>query len=416
MGWLWAALVVLVGYWLVPELIGHHGQVGAFAGSGAENRIALTFDDGPGPDTPAVLDVLQQYGVSATFFVVAEAAARYPAVVERMVAEGHEVALHGWHHRSALLLAPWTVWREVAHGRALVAAVAGRPPRFYRPPWGHHNLMTWLVPGLLGLRRALWSVAPDDWRSDRPPDVIARHVVRYALPGAVVVLHDAGGDRTRTVSALPPMILGLRRLGLDLVPLGALGEERAWVKKVWAWREGVFTRRYHVETLAAPDGGPPVLRVGRAVYRGPTLEGEGGEGPPIRAGAPMAEIHFHNYTLGQASGDRAGGLRAWLRVGQSMPELGRWVVQDAALADVALVGGVTVLDVGRAVERMGFHRRELGGLAMLPMRIYLIFLMVVFHRQGLRVLRRLARLKPVLIYMTRQEFVARYGLGVSPRG
>lgn len=412
-GWLWAALAVAVGYWLVPELIGHHGQAGAFVGSGDENRMALTFDDGPGPDTPAVLDVLQQHGVTATFFVVADKAVRYPAVVQRMVAEGHEVALHGWHHRSALLLAPWTAWREVARGRGLVASVAGRPPRFYRPSWGHHNLITWVVPGFLGLRRVLWSIAPDDWRPDRPPDAIARHVVRYALPGAVVVLHDAGGDRARTVAALPPMIAGLRRLGLDLVPLGALGEERAWVKKVWAWREGAFTRRYHVETVPAPDGGPPVLRVGRAVYRGPALAGAAAEDPPIRAGAPMAEIHFHNYTLGQGSGGRAGGLRAWVRVGQSMPELGRWVAQHPSLADAALVGGVTVLDVGRAVERMGFHRREMGGMTMLPMRLYLIFLMAVFHHQGLGVLRRAARLKPVLIYMTRQEFLARYGPGAS---
>lgn len=407
MWWLWPALVV-VGYWVLPDLIGHHGQARAFAGSGDVNQLALTFDDGPGPDTPAVLDVLQQQGVLATFFVIAEQAVRYPTVVQRMVAEGHEVALHSWHHRSALVMAPWTAWREVARGRALVAAVAGQPPRFYRPPWGHHNLVTALAPGLLGLRRVLWSIAPDDWRSDRPPDAIARHVVRYALPGAVVVLHDAGGDRTRTVAALEPMIAGIRRLGFELVPLGALQEERSWVRKIWAWREGVFTRRYRVETVPAPDGGPPVLRVGRAVYRGPVLEGPDAA-PPIRPGAPMAEIHFQNYTLGQASGGRAGGLRAWARVGQSMPQLGQWVAQDPTLADAALVGGVTVLDVGRAVERLGFHRQEMGGLAMLPMRFYLVVLMVVFHRQGLGVLRRLARLKPVLIYMTRQEFLARYG-------
>ncbi len=408
MGWLWVAMVAAVGYWLVPELVGHHGQAGAFAGSGDENHVALTFDDGPGLDTAAVLDVLKQQGVSATFFVVAEEAAQHPVVVQRMVAEGHEVALHGRRHRSALLMSPWTTWREIAQGRALVASVTGRPPHFYRPPWGHHNLVTWLAPSFLGLRRVLWSIAPDDWRSDRPPGAIARHVVRYALPGAVVVLHDGGGDRSRTVAALPPMIAGLRSLGLDLVTLGGLREERAWVKKVWAWREGVFTRHYRVETVAAPDGGPPVLRVGRAVYRGPTLQGESA---PIRAGAPMAEIHFQNYSLAQGSGLRAGGLRAWLRVGQSLPALGRRVAEDPTLADVALVGGVTVLDAGRAVERLGFHRRAMGGLAMVPMRLYLIFLLVVFHRQGLGVLRRLARLKPILIYMTRQEFLARYGPG-----
>lgn len=404
---MWAALaVVVLAYWVVPEIIGHHAQAGAWVGSGAKNRLALTFDDGPGPDTEAVLDVLQDKGAHATFFVIAREAARFPAVMQRIVAEGHQVALHGVHHRSALLSAPWTTWREVAGGRAQVALLAGQPPRFYRPPWGHHNLATWLAPAAAGMRRVLWSIAPDDWRPDKSAEEIAQHVLRYALPGAVVVLHDAGGDRRRTVAALPAMIDGVRRLGLEPVTLSAMDEEHRWPKKIWTWWEGIFTRRYQVETVPAPDGGPPVLRVGRARYRGPALEA-GGE--TVRPGAAMAEMHFQNYTLGQGSGDGAGALRAWVRVAGSLPALGGLVASRPALADARLVGGVTVLDVGRAVERLGFHRQEMGGLSMLPMRLYLILLMAIFHRQGLGVLRRLARLKPVLIYMPRQEFLARYG-------
>ena len=405
--WMWGGLAaVVLGYWVLPEVIGHHGQAGALMGSGDANRMALTFDDGPGPDTDAVLDVLSQKGAHATFFVIATEAVRFPGAIARMVAEGHEVALHGVHHRSALLSAPWTTWREVAGGRAQVARLAGGGPRFYRPPWGHHNLATWLAPGWVGLRRVLWSIAPDDWRPDKSPEEIAQHVVRHALPGAVVVLHDAGGDRRRTVAALPAMIDGVRSLGLEPVTLSALSEEHRWAKKLWTWWEGVFTRRYQVETVPAPDAGPPVLRIGRAVYRGPVLDAAG---QTVRRGAAMAEIHFHNYTLGQGSGDAAGALRAWVRMAASLPALGTLLASRQNMADVTLVGGVTVLDVGRAVERIGFHRQNMPGLSMLPMRLYLVLLMVIFHRQGLGVLRRLGRLKPVLIYMTREEFLARYG-------
>jgi len=405
--WVWGlGLAVVAAYWLIPEVLGHHGQVGAFVGSGQENRMALTFDDGPGPDTPAVLAALRAAGVRATFFVIAERAVQHPELVLQMAADGHEVALHGWHHRSALTMAPWTAWREVARGRQLVAQITGEPPRFYRPPWGHHNLVTWIVPHWLGLRRILWSIAPDDWRIDRSSEAIAAHVVRHALPGAVVVLHDAGGDRSRTVAALPRMIAGIRRLGLEPVPVAELRQETSWVRKVWTWWEGIFTRRGQIETIPAPDGGPPVLRVGRAVYRGPELSLP--DGSRIRRGATMAEIHFHNYTLGQDSGGRASGVRAWVRVAKSLPGLGEAVATHPHLADAVVVGGVTVLDVGNAVERLGFHRVSVSGIRMLPMRIYLIFLMAVFHRQGFSVLTRARRLKPVLIYMSRDELRQRY--------
>lgn len=404
--WLWVLGLAVAAYWVIPEALGHHGQVGAFVGSGQDNRMALTFDDGPGPDTPAVLEALRAAGVRATFFVIAERALQHPELLQQMVADGHEVALHGWHHRSALTLMPWTTWREVVHGRQLVAGITGVPPQFYRPPWGHHNLVTWVVPGAVGLRRILWSIAPDDWRPDRSSSAIWAHVVRHVLPGAVVVVHDAGGDRSRTVAALPSMIAGIRRLGLEPVPVGELRPETVWVRKAWTWWEGVFTRRGQIETIPAPDGGPPVLRVGRAVYRGPELTLP--DGGRIRRGDPMAEVHFHNYTLGQDSGGRASGVRAWVRVARSLPGLGEAVATDPNLKDAVVVGGVTVLDVGNAVERLGFHRVPVSGLHMLPMRLYLIFLMAVFHRQGFRVLARARRLKPVLIYMSRDELRQRY--------
>jgi peptidoglycan/xylan/chitin deacetylase (PgdA/CDA1 family) len=406
-------LVLLLGYWIVPDLLGHVAQAGALAGSALEPRACLTFDDGPGADTPQILDTLRELGVPATFFVVAEHAARHPDLIARMVAEGHEVALHGWHHRSAWWKTPWGTAREILVGRALVARLAGRPPRFYRPPWGHHNLVTWVLPGLVGMRRVLWSVAPDDWRPERPPEQLARHVRQYLAPGAIVVLHDAGGDRRRTVAALPEMVAAGRALGLEWCTVGALPPERSALRRAWTWWEGRFTGSADIITVPASDGGPPVLRVGLARYRGPRLVRDGG--PDILPGAAMAEIHFQNPTLGGDSQSRAAVVRLVGRLAGSMADAARLIRETPALAATEIVGGVTVLDVEALVRRLGFQRVPVGGWRMFWMRLYLIFLMGVYHVDGWRVWRRLPKLSPVLIYMPTGEFLARYGEGAGRR-
>ncbi|MCL8207148.1 MAG: polysaccharide deacetylase family protein [Actinomycetia bacterium] len=401
------ALAIVLAYWVLPDLLGHFGQIGAVWGDTRAYRFALTFDDGPGPDTAAVLDRLEALGVRATFFLVAERALEHPEVVRRMVALGHEIGLHGMTHRSAWTMAPWTAVADLLRGRRALERLTGRRIRYVRPPWGHHNLVTWVLPRLLGLRRVLWTVAPDDWRPDRTPEAIARHVVRFAQPGGIAVLHDAGGDRSRTVAALDPLVAGLKALAFDLVPVGELGEERSLLRRLWFWWEGVFTRLGAIDTVPATDGGPPVMRLGRAVYRGPRVEPA--PGVVVRPGDPMAEIHFQNPTLGADSVRRTGAVRSYARVARGLADVARWIEADPAYRDVAVVGGVTVLDAAQAIERLGFFRVPVGGLRMFGMRIYLVLLMAVFHAEGWRVLGRFFRLRPVLIFLPRDKFVARFG-------
>jgi peptidoglycan/xylan/chitin deacetylase (PgdA/CDA1 family) len=399
--------LVVVGYWVIPDLLGHFLQFGALAGDIREPRVAITFDDGPGPDTAAILDVLKAEGVRATFFVVAERAVRHPELVRRMVAEGHEVGLHGWHHQSAWGKTPWGMAREILVGRALVGHVSGRPPRLYRPPWGHHNLVTWVLPGWLGMRRVLWSIAPDDWRADRSPERIRRHVRQFLNPGAIVVLHDAGGDRRRTVAALPGIIADARALALEPVTVGDLTPEHSWFRRAWVWWENQFTRTADIDTVPASDGGPPLLRLGRAVYRGPVLTFP--DGRRVAPGAVLAEIHFQNPTLGLDSRSKTGALHTYSRLVGSLRDVGRVVAEDARYRDAAVVGGVTVLDAASAISRLGFERQPVGGFRMFWMRLYLIGLMAIYHAEGVRVLRRARRLHPVLIIMPRDRFLERYG-------
>lgn len=408
---MWFAIFV-VGYWLVPDLLGHHLQLGGFFGNTYEQQVALTFDDGPGEDTPFVLGQLEKAGVKATFFLVAERAEQHPELVREMVAAGHEVALHGWHHQSAWLLSPWATAREILRGRALLTNLAGRPPRFYRPPWGHHNLVTWVLPGLVGMRRVLWTVAPDDWRPDKNVADLIHYVEQYALPGSIVVMHDGGGDRRRTAAALPAMVEGLRARALTPVVVGAMEEEHSWLRRAWFWWEGVFTRMGDVDTIPAGDGDPPSLRVGRAAYKGPELN----DGSMvIRPGAPMLEIHLQNVTLGAESKGRAGGLRALTRMLRSLNDVAHLLATSPKYQDVEIVGGVTVLDMATAIQRAGLERVEMRGAYMFFMRLYLVLLMAVFHNQGFAVLKRLPKLKPVLVYLPRERFLVLYGTAKGAR-
>lgn len=406
MQWIAVGVGVALIYWVIPDLLAHHAQVGGWAGDGRRGDVALTFDDGPGPDTGQILAALRQSGIHATFFMVADRAQKCPDIARQVAEEGHEIALHGWHHRSSWLLTPWGTVREILRGRAILEAVTGQTPKFYRPPWGHHNLVTWIVPGLVGMRRVLWSVAPDDWRQDRTSADITRHVARFAMPGAVVVLHDAGGDRSRTVAAVEPIVHTLRALALSAVCVGQMQPETSWLRRVWYWWESFFTQKGQIDTVPASDGGPPVMRLGRAAYKGPRVTGD--DGSVVASGTAMAEIHFQNPTLGADSRYATGALRTYVRVSRGLSDVARVVGSSPIYQDVEIVGGVTLLDATQAIERMGFQRAPVHGWHMFWMRVYLTLLMAIFHAQGFRVLSRWPRLKPILIYMPRDQFLARY--------
>ncbi len=162
--------------------------------------VALTYDDGPDPEqTPGVLDALAEYGVRATFLVLAEQARAHPDLVRRMVDGGHDVGLHGGDHTRLTTLPAREAVRRVLAARDEVAAIAGRPVRWFRPAYGAQS-----VGLLLGVRRAgldvlLWSAWARDWEGGSSTEV-AEHAAQAVHPGAVLLLHDGtagpevGGD------------------------------------------------------------------------------------------------------------------------------------------------------------------------------------------------------------------------------
>jgi len=179
--------------------------------------IALSFDDGPDPrSTPRVLSILAQYGVHATFCVIGYQARAYPELVKAIHDGGNTLCDHTEHHPHLDQLAPAAVDGEIASPAAFIQQLTGAAPAFMRPPYGGVNATVIATAHRHGLRVLEWSVDPEDF--DKPNAlVIASRVLAAAHPGAVVLLHDGGGDRTNTVAALPGIILGLRARGYTIV-------------------------------------------------------------------------------------------------------------------------------------------------------------------------------------------------------
>jgi peptidoglycan/xylan/chitin deacetylase (PgdA/CDA1 family) len=197
----------------------------ALAGVGAPDHVALTFDDGPDPcSTPHFLDELRRLGCRATFFVLGEMLHRHPALGRRIAADGHEVAVHGWRHRNALLTRPGEVSAEMRRAAELVAAVTGTRPAWYRPPYGVLSAETLISARRCGLRPVLWTAWGRDWTASASPASVLATMGPGVRGGATLLLHDS--DHTSAPSAwgsalgaLPGLVARCRSTGLRVGPL-----------------------------------------------------------------------------------------------------------------------------------------------------------------------------------------------------
>jgi len=178
-------------------------------------KIALTFDDGPSPYTSQVLDRLQRYEAKATFFVIGRLAQAQPELLQRIETAGHTLGNHTYDHRSLRGLTEEAFDQAVEETQVVLGE---HTSKCLRPPYGSTDAHTVAYAAKLGYALVLWTVDPRDWR--RPgAAVIARHVVTHAAPGAIVVLHDGGGDRSQTVAALEIILRQLTAQGYHFAAL-----------------------------------------------------------------------------------------------------------------------------------------------------------------------------------------------------
>ncbi|RYG88033.1 glycosyltransferase, partial [bacterium] len=214
--------------------------------SGAlKGAVALTFDDGPDPTwTPKILDVLKQNGVPATFFVIGESAAREPGLVRRMEDEGHDVGSHSFSHPNLGVVGPERVRLELDGAQRAIQAATGRSTILFRPPYNADStpqtaveLSPVAAASKLGYLTVGESVDPEDWLlrapngRERTAEEMAAEVLHGVEhggelgrpnPGAAILLHDGGGDRSRSLEALRILIPALKAKGYRFVTVGRL--------------------------------------------------------------------------------------------------------------------------------------------------------------------------------------------------
>jgi peptidoglycan-N-acetylglucosamine deacetylase len=190
-----------------------------------ERGVALTFDDGPHVDgTPAVLEVLDRAGATATFFLVGEQVERNPSLAAEVVAAGHGVEVHGFRHRIHILRTPRALADDLERAIAAIEDAAGIATGWYRPPFGVFSLASLDLVRARGRRPILWSRWGRDWRENATPESIAGEATTDLGGGDVVLLHDAdhyssAGSWRRTVAALPAIVEAVEASGEPFVPL-----------------------------------------------------------------------------------------------------------------------------------------------------------------------------------------------------
>jgi len=188
-----------------------------------EKVIALTFDDGPWPKSTAqVLEILKKNNIKATFFVVGQNVKNFPDLTKQVVAEGHTIANHTWHHWYHHMNAQTAAY-EVANTSDLIYQTTGVKTSLFRPPGGIMNN------GVAAYARSnkyaiiMWSSDSSDYARPGVPRLI-NNIFREARPGGIVLMHDGGGDRSHTVKALPEIINKFRKQGYKFVTVPELLE------------------------------------------------------------------------------------------------------------------------------------------------------------------------------------------------
>ncbi len=189
-------------------------------GNESLNQIALTFDDGPNNKyTPQILDILRQYNVKGTFFVLGEQVKEHPAMLRRIVEEGHEIGNHTFSHPQLNHLSDEKVRQELVSTQEEIRKVLGYVPKLLRPPYGAYRNDTLLLFDELGFHVVLWSVDTNDWQRKKSGDAIVRTVSRDTRNGSIILFHDR---KAETVRVLPQIIEELKGRGLQPVTISEL--------------------------------------------------------------------------------------------------------------------------------------------------------------------------------------------------
>ena len=189
----------------------------------SSNKIALTFDDGPHPRyTLEILQILEQYGIHATFFFVGENVSYYPDVAREVASAGHEIGNHTYHH-----IAPGshtdvkTLRDELSRCEQVIQQMTDTSPKLFRPPQGNWNNVLYSLAREKEYEIVLWNIDTLDW-AHTPADQIIQHVLERAQSGDIILMHDYQSGGCTTINALKTLIPALLERGFHFVTVSEL--------------------------------------------------------------------------------------------------------------------------------------------------------------------------------------------------
>ncbi len=225
----WQSLLGHVSHKLAPERFGPSLTERVFWRAEIEEPlVALSFDDGPHPTyTPRLLDILARHEVVATFFLIGRYVKRHAAIARRIVAEGHDVGNHTYHHRIMPLMTGHRIEQEIRATHETIAETTGLFAHLLRPPMGLFTRRTVDVIEACGYQTVVGDVYPRDPNLPGANRIVHR-VLRRTRPGSLIILHDGGNlgrvDRSQTLAAVDAIIPELKSRGFRFVPLVELVE------------------------------------------------------------------------------------------------------------------------------------------------------------------------------------------------
>jgi peptidoglycan/xylan/chitin deacetylase (PgdA/CDA1 family) len=237
------------------RIVGCHTGGGEFSSGPRVREVAIGFDDGPAPDTPQFVTMLERLHASATFFMIGEQiAAGYRATLMRELRNGDVLGDHTWTHPD-LETAPNVRW-ELAAPQKRIRSLTGYTPCVFRPPYGDVDRSIVGVARSLGMATILWDVDPTDWALPGTAKIISR-VLAQVRPGSIIISHDGGGYRGETLAAYPTIIRTLRARGYRIVTIPQLlGFRPVYRECAGAACDGLGVPGSELPADALVEGGP----------------------------------------------------------------------------------------------------------------------------------------------------------------
>jgi len=191
-------------------------------GSGCRSEVAITFDDGPNQElTPKIMELFEQFGMRATFFVTGKAVELHPEIIRSLLEKGHQIGNHSWNHKSMIFKPGWFLNNEICRTDSLLESLGVPQPIHFRPPYMRMLIITSRILASKGKLCIKATVSPKDFNAESSEEIVEK-VLAKVKAGSIIVMHDGGKADQKTLDALKVILPELAKRDLPSVTVDEL--------------------------------------------------------------------------------------------------------------------------------------------------------------------------------------------------